>query len=111
MQFGRRQGGTTPVAPPPPPPPPPQAQTWEPSAGKPLPRKDDQPRPTAAEPAPDDGVVAALVERLLPIIGKELPAGEALRISRGNLASRIAVAIDELCRQDGRGLADQHRRR
>ena len=103
MQFGRRQGGAAAV-------PAPEPKATEPAAGEPEPRKDDQPA-AAGSPAAEDGAVDALAERLLPILRKDLPAGEVLRISRGNLASRVAGAIDELCRQEGRGLVDHDRRR
>ncbi|MFO1154196.1 MAG: ATPase, T2SS/T4P/T4SS family [Rhodospirillales bacterium] len=102
MQFGRRHGGVAPA-------PAPQPKTPEPGTGEPLaPAQEEQPRPAA--PA-DDGAFEALGERLLPILRKDLPAGEAMRISRGNLATRVASAIDELCRTEGRALTDHERRR
>jgi pilus assembly protein CpaF len=73
-----------------------------------------EPAPPAAAPAAaaaQEDAVAAFVGRILPLIRKELPLGEALRMSRGNLAGRVAAAIDDCCRSDGSGISDADRRR
>ena len=61
----------------------------------------------AARPRPScDDSVEAIAGRLAPYIRKKIDYGEALRISRANLAIRIIDSIEEACQRDGTALAE-----
>lgn len=56
---------------------------------------------------PVDEVIACT----LAALRKELGLADAIRMSRGNLAGRVAGCLDEACREFGRTLADHERRK
>ena len=61
----------------------------------------------AARPRPScDDSVEAIAGRLAPYIRKKIDYGEALRISRANLAIRIIDSIEEACQREGMALAE-----
>jgi hypothetical protein len=53
-----------------------------------------------------DESVEAIAGRLAPIIRKKIDYGEALRLSRANLAIRIIDAVEEACQRGGVELSD-----
>jgi pilus assembly protein CpaF len=55
---------------------------------------------------PSNESIEALAGRLAPIIRRKIDYGEALRLSRANLAIRIIDAVEEACQRDGVQLSD-----
>jgi hypothetical protein len=53
-----------------------------------------------------DESIETIAGRLAPIIRKKIDYGEALRLSRANLAIRIIDAVEEACQRDGIELTD-----
>ena len=69
--------------------------------------KDAQGEAGAARSRPScDDSVEAIAGRLSPYIRKKIDYGEALRISRANLAIRIIDIIEEACQREGMALAE-----
>ncbi len=53
----------------------------------------------------------AVVQKILPTARRRIDLGEALRISRGNLASQMADVVDEVCNDDAISLNPNERRK
>ena len=119
--FGRRQGGALAHAAAGPRPAPADVATTD---HVPLPgptrasAPDRGPAPSPGEPGLDDAPEIALSRprsdesietiagRLAPVIRKKIDYGEALRLSRANLAIRIIDAVEEACQRDRIELTD-----
>jgi pilus assembly protein CpaF len=119
--FGRRQGGGTAhvdagsrpapadIAPtdhvPGPYKAPTSALSPGPAASPKEPGRDGAPGIALSRPRADESV-EAIAGRLAPIIRKKIDYGEALRLSRANLAIRIIDAVEEACQRGGVELSD-----
>ncbi|MGZ8337556.1 MAG: CpaF family protein, partial [Allosphingosinicella sp.] len=66
---------------------------------------ESQPGAAQSRSSRDDSV-EAIAGRLAPYIRKKIDYGEALRISRANLAIRIIDSIEEACQREGMALAE-----
>jgi pilus assembly protein CpaF len=101
--FGRRQPGTVvPFA---------GERRSQPDAEAPAQGEAIKTSDAAAEDADDSAVVESAIEKAWPIVRKAIDLGEALRISRGNLATEIGLVIDEVCRGNNQELIDHQRRK
>jgi pilus assembly protein CpaF len=69
------------------------------------PDRDGAPGIALSRPRADESV-EAIAGRLAPIIRKKIDYGEALRLSRANLAIRIIDAVEEACQRGGVELSD-----
>jgi pilus assembly protein CpaF len=119
--FGRRQGGALARADAGPRPAPAGVATTdhvpEPVQGRgaasaagpaPAPRepgRDATPEMGLSRPPPNESV-ETIAGKLAPIIRKKIDYGEALRLSRANLAIRIIDTVEEACQRGGMELTD-----
>jgi pilus assembly protein CpaF len=107
--FGRRQTGS--VAPLTDGQPPARASSADfvpKAAASPQPAKPA--KPAMPNPFEVDTPVEAAVERVLPPVRKAIDPGEAIKVSRGELAKKVSGIVDEMCDGGVLTLEDEARR-
>ena len=107
--FGRRQTGS--VAPLTDGQPPARASSADfvpKAAASPQPAKPA--KPAMPNPFEVDTPVEAAVERVLPPVRKAIDTGEAIKVSRGELAKKVSGIVDEMCDGGVLTLEDEARR-